>query len=619
MRALAPLAPLALLLAAGPALAQAPVRYEVEFLNAVHHEARITATFSDLGAGPLEVRMSRSSPGRYALHEFPKNVYGVTAVDGQGRPLTVTRPDPYGWTVAKHDGTVRFTYTLYGDRLDGTYAAIDATHAHLNAPAAFVWARGLEDRGISVTFRPPPGSGWKVATQLAPTEDPYTFTAPNLAYLLDSPVELSDFTLREWTVRSNGKEYTIRLALHHAGTEEEADAYAEMTRRVVDEQHAIFGELPDFEYGSYTFIADYLPWAAGDGMEHRNSTILTSARPLATGALQNLGTVSHEFFHAWNVERIRPRSLEPFDFERANMSGELWLAEGFTSYYTNLTLVRAGLIDVDEYARRISGMLDAVINSPGRRFHSLVEMGMLAPFTDAATSVDPTNRANTFVSYYTWGAAVGLGLDLTLRARTPGRTLDDFMRELWHAHGKTEVPYTPGDVRQALSRVSGDPAFADAFLRDYVYGRDVVDYETLLARAGFVLRRANPGRATMGQAALSFENGEIRVAGPTLIGTPLYDAGIDRGDRILSIDGQRIASAAELDALLASRRPGDTATIAFEQRGKRRTATITLVEDPRLEVVTFEAAGRPMTDEERQFRDAWLGSRQPAETRRASR
>src|SRR5690606_11407870 len=164
-------------------------------------------------ASPLQVRMSRSSPGRYALHEFAKNVYAVRATDSRGNPLAVTRPDPYGWTVSGHDGTVRFSYTLFADRADGTYSGIDNTHAHLNIPSTFAWARGLEDRPITVSFRVPRGSNWKVATQLFATDDPYTFTAPNLYYFLDSPVELSDFDVREWTVHDNGRDYTIRLAV----------------------------------------------------------------------------------------------------------------------------------------------------------------------------------------------------------------------------------------------------------------------------------------------------------------------------------------------------------------------------------------------------------------------
>jgi len=592
------------------AVAQAPVRYEISFPNAVHHEARILVTFADLPAGPLEVRMSRSSPGRYAIHEFAKNVYAVEATDSRGRRLEVSQSDPYGWVVSGHDGTVRFAYTLFADRADGTYSGIDATHAHLNIPATFAWARGLENRPITVTFQPPEGSNWKVATQLVPGDSPYTFTAPNLYYFLDSPIELSDFDVREWTVPgSNGRQYTIRIALHHQGSDEDFDRFAEMAKKVVADQIAVFGEPADFDYGSYTFIADYLPWVAGDGMEHRNSTILTSTRPLAgDGALRNLSTLSHEFFHSWNVERLRPRSLEPFDFERANMSRELWFAEGFTSYYDRLTIRRAGLLSDDDYAAAISGSIDAVVNSPGRRFHSPVQMSMRAPFVDAATSIDPTNTPNIFISYYTWGSMIGLGLDLTLRSRFEV-TLDDFMREMWRTHGKTEKPYTLDDIRAALARVTGDPGFAGEFMDRYITGTDVPDYEALLARAGFVVRKSAPGRATLGRVRFQSQDGQLFVATQTLIGSPIYEAGIDRGDRIISLDGRTVTSEADVAAILAGRSPGDRIQVTYEQRGQTRTATITLAEDPTLEVVTFEKAGMAVPDEVRAFRAAWLGSR----------
>jgi len=589
--------------------AQAPVTYEVRFPNAVHHEAEITVTFADLPPGPLEVRMSRSSPGRYALHEFAKNVYSVSAEDGRGRALTIARPDPYGWTVAGHDGTVRFRYTLFADRADGTYSAIDLTHAHLNMPATFVWARGLEERPIRITFHPPAGSGWKAATQLVPTDDPMTFTAPNLQYFLDSPTELSAFTLREWTITSGGRTQTIRLAVHHAGTEEDVDRYTEMAQKVVAEQIAVFGEAPAFDYGTYTFIADYLPYASGDGMEHRNSTILTSSGSIAANAAGLLGTLSHEFFHAWNMERLRSRMLEPFDFERANMSDELWFGEGFTSYYDDLTIKRAGLMDLDEYARGIGAVLNAVINSPGRRYHSPVEMSRLAPFVDAAVSLDPTNRANTFLSYYTWGTAIGLGLDLTLRTRFRGITLDDYMRALWQRYGQPEIPYTIADLERALAEVTGDSAFAADFFDRYIRGRDVPDYEALLAHAGLLLRKANPGRPTLGQAQIRYDGGQAYLVSGTLVGTPLYEAGLDRGDRIISLAGRPVRSDDDVNAVLAAHAPGDVVEIRYEQRGREVTATLRLAEDPRLEVVTYERAGRPVTAEIRRFREAWLGSK----------
>lgn len=606
---------IALALPATHAAAQAPVSYEVSFPNAVHHEAEVSVTFPQVPAGrPLEVRMSRSSPGRYALHEFAKNVYAVKAFDGRGRPLAVTRPDPYGWDVAGHDGTVRLTYTLFGDRGDGTYAQIDATHAHLNTPAAFMWARGLEKRPVRVTFRPADPK-WKVATQLAPTGDPYTFTARDLQYFMDSPVEVSDHDLRSWQVASNGKTYTIRLALHHAGTPAEAAAYTEMAKKVVAEEVAAMGELPEFDYGTYTFLADYLPQVDGDGMEHRNSTVVTSTRPLSSGAAANLGTISHEFFHAWNVERIRPRSLEPFNFERANMSGELWFAEGFTQYYTPLFLRRAGITSTEQYLPSVAGTINTVTLSPGRQLFSTVEMSMQAPFVDAAASIDPHNRGNTYISYYTGGAGVGLGLDLALRAR--GLSLDGYMQAMWREFGRHQdtvshtprKPFTLADLRATLAAYAGDRAFADDFFRRYVEGREVPDYERLLAPAGVLLRRAQAGRAWIGESAIGFEEGQATVGSYPIAGSPLYRAGLTAGDRIVSLGGRPVATRADVAAVLGARRPGDAVPIEWEGRAGRRTGTLQAAESPTLEVVTYEAAGRPVTDAMRAFRESWLGSK----------
>jgi predicted metalloprotease with PDZ domain len=597
-----------LLLPALPLAAQGSVHYDVSFPNAAHHEAQITVEYRRVPPVPLTIRMSRTSPGRYALHEFAKNVYGVRAFDGQGRQLPLLRPDLHQWTVPEHDGTVRFSYTLFGDRADGTYAGIDVTQAHLNIPAAFAWARGTVGWPISITFRPPPGSGWQVATQLVPTDDPWTFTSPNLGHFLDSPTRLSAMTWREWQVESLGKSYTIRLALAHDGTEAEADEYAALARRVVDEQHGIWGELPAFDHGTYTFIAAYNPWVAGDGMEHRNSTILTSTVPLGAGMLSQLGTLSHEFFHAWNVERLRPASLEPFDFGEASLPGELWLAEGFTSYYQNIAIRRAGIIDDDRYAGMLSGMLNAVINGRGRRFFSPVEMSAQAPFVDAAVSVDPQNRANTFLSYYTWGAAIGLGLDLTLRTRFPGLTLDSYMRALWERHGRPEAPYTMDDLVIALAELTSDPGFAEEFFGRHIAAPDVVDYAELLAAAGFRLRRALPGQASLGPLPLRVQDGRLIVAGSTLIGTPWYDAGVDREDRLIALDGEPLTSAAQVAALGNNRRPGETAALTWAKRGVERTAQVRFVESEQLEVVTFETAGEPVPPAARALREAWLGS-----------
>lgn len=472
-------------------------------------------------------------------------------------------------------------------------------------PASFMWARGLDRRPIRITFKPPEDSQWRVASQLFPTGDPFTFTAPGLQYFMDSPTELSDFTVREWTVSYGGRDATVRLALHHLGTDAEADTLAARAQKIVAQQIRIFEEMPRYDVGGYTFIADYLPWASGDGMEHRNSTILTSSASLATALAGLTGTLSHEFFHSWNVERIRPRGLEPFDFTRANMSDALWFAEGFTSYFGPLALTRAGIQSPADFAHSLSGGLSQVITSPARNYFSPAEMSMRAPFVDAATAIDPGNGVNTFISYYTWGANLGLGLDLTLRQKF-NRTLDGYMRLVWARYGKTEVPYTLADLERALADLTRDPAFAKDFFSRYIRGREVVDYKSLLAQAGFLLRPSKPGTAFLGLVQLDYGKDGARITGGTQIGSPLYRAGLDRGDVVISLDGQVLASDSVWQAVKAARKPGDSVPVSYRSRGRELTAQLAVDEDPRLDLVTYEEAGLPLSDEARRFRAAWL-------------
>jgi predicted metalloprotease with PDZ domain len=605
---------------AAPAFAQAPVAYRLSFPQPEHHWMEVEVTFADVPAGTLEVRMSRSSPGRYALHEFAKNVYDVHAADASGAPLAFTRPNPHEWDVPAHKGTVRVSYKVFGDRVDGTYLAIDRTHAHINMPAALMWARGLERRPVTVRFEQPPGESWRVGTQLYPGADAQTFTAPNMQYLMDSPAELSAFTMRTFTVDVGPRPPTFRIVLHHEGADAEVDAYARDTQRITREARAIFGEFPAFERDTYTFIADYVPWASGDGMEHRNSTVLTSTGSLRAARLTLLDTLSHEFFHAWNIERIRPRSLEPFNFDDENMSGELWFGEGFTSYYGPLILHRAGLTDLTDFSRTFENMIDVVVRSPARRIRSAEEMSQLAPFVDAASAIDRTNFENTFMSYYTWGAVIGLGLDLTLRDRTDGRiTLDDFMRAMWQQFGKSgervagyvEKPYTMSDLTATLAAVSGDAPFAADFFARYIQGHDVVDYARLLRRAGLVLRPRRPGAPFAGDLHLQGADGGVRVVSTVPAGSPWHDAGIERDDVIVSVANTTVRTTDDLHRLIQQRRPGDVLAVVFQRRGGRNaTGTLRLVEDPRLELVPAESVGQPFTDAQRRFRHAWLSSRQ---------
>ena len=586
--------------------AAAAISYRFTIPEPQHHWMQVEATFAGLDAAPLELRMSRSSPGRYAIHDFAKNVYDVHALDkdenGGGKELAIARPDPSGWTVARHGGTVTIRYKVYGDHVDGTYLAIDTSHVHMNMPAAIMWARGLDDSPATLSFEAPAGvtgRAWTVATQLHAGATSLEFTAPNLQYLMDSPVEFGPIVMRQFAAGSR----TFRVAVHHTGTNAEVDRFVQEVERVVREEGAIYGEYPAYEPGTYTFLADYLPYAHGDGMEHRNSTVMTSPSSLQSDRPALPGTVAPEFFHGWNVERIRPRDLEPFDLDRANMSGELWLAEGFTEYYGPLALQRAGLADMAETGHTFADLVDTVLTGPGRAVRSAEDMSRMAPFTDGGRTIDRTNWAGTVISYYPFGGAIALALDLTLRDRSDGKmTLDDYMRAMWRVHGKpggsregyVDRPYTSEDAEARLAEVSGDAAFARDFFDRYVRGREAADYRRLLERAGFVVRKRDAGRAWWGDIKIESRSDGARISALVPANAPAYAAGIDQDDTLLQLAGERVTSPEAVNIVLSRHRPGERVTIVYDRTGVT-SPPIVLAENPRVDVVAVEAAGGSLT------------------------
>ncbi|VXC90017.1 M61 family metallopeptidase [Sphingomonas sp. 8AM] len=595
------------LVLAMPAAAQESreVRYDLSFPDAAHHRAQIVATFRGVPAGPLRVQMARSSPGRYALHEFAKNVFAVTARDGAGRPLPLTRSDPYGWSVAGHDGTVVVSYTLFGNRGDGTYVQIDTQHAHLNPPATLMWASGFDAAPVRVRIVPP-DAGWTIATQLpAVAGQPNTFAAPGLQYLMDSPIEVARQEIREWPVGEGKQRYTIRLAVHHDGSPAEVDRLAAQVKQLIPQHRKLFGEWPRFDQGNYTFLADYTPQISGDGMEHRNSTVVTTPTPLDGTNAGQLSTISHEFFHAWNVERLRPRELEPFDFTRANATPSLWFAEGVTNYYGPLMLRRAGLTDIDNWAKATAGALNTVLFSPARRNGGPQEMSLRAPFADAATSVDPI-APDVFLSYYSYGQVVALALDLSIRQRFPKRSLDDVMRNLWQTFGRAERPYAPDDLRRAVATVTGDAGFADAFFARSVVGNALPDFTPLLAQAGLVLRAAAPQHGWIGAGGVSAMPAGVMLNAAPVPGSPLDAAGLDAGDRIIAVNGGPITDPAGWTTALDRLTPGATVAIRFARQGGEQQRSVRALADPCVEIVRVEATGGTLSGKQRTFRANWV-------------
>lgn len=571
--------------------------YVISFENAVHHEATVNATFTNLKAGEVEFRMSRTSPGRYALHEFMKNVYAVEVTDSKGNALDATRPDPYSWKVKGHDGTIKVSYTLFANRGGGTYAQIDETHAHLNIPATFMYAPSLSNDEIEITFNVREDLHWKVASQLKHVEG-NKYYARDLQYFMDSPTEISNHSVRSFEVDGQ----TVNFVLHHNGTEAEFDEFFEKVKKVVIQEKAVYGELPDYDYGEYSFLACYIPNASGDGMEHRNSTILTTTRSLAEGGMdRNIGTVSHEFFHCWNVERIRPQSLEPFVFEEVNMSGELWFAEGFTSYYTSLMICRAGLRTQEEYITRLSGSFNYVWNSPARKFFNPIEMSYQAPFVDAARSVDPNNRSNTFISYYSYGDMLGLALDLSLREND--LNLDDYMKLVWTNFGKNETPYIVQDLHNMLNEYAGKE-FGDHFFNNYIYKSDMPDMKRLFSNVGVSLTQ-DKNKVSFGASIR-----EGKIYGNAKIGSSAYNAGLENGDKIIKVGGFTLSKDLDFNTVLNKLKPNDAVNIVYERLGKTRETSVLLQESTSYTIALFEANDLELDDKKKAMREAWLNSKE---------
>jgi predicted metalloprotease with PDZ domain len=597
-----------------------PIFYSISFPNAVHHEAEVAMLIPQAPDGNFKVRMSRSSAGRYATHEFGKNIYNVTATDGKGKVLPLKQIEGDVYEVGAHPETVKITYTLFANWTDGTYASVDPSHAHLNMPATFMWVPGLEKRAIQIEFNDLDKYGWRVASQLKHEVD-RVYSAPDLQYLMDSPTELSDYKINSWdVVNTDGKTEKINLTVHSDDSQAVIDNFGKMVQKMVLEEKAVYGELPTYDYGEYTFLDDVHPTVSGDGMEHRNSTcIVQPAEKIEGNEVWLLGTFSHEYFHSWNVKRIRPKSLEPFNFEHANMSSELWFAEGFTQYYGEMLLVRSGFQKIDQYAGTIAGLVNSVLNKPASKVYSAPQMSRYSVFADAGVSIDPNNNNNVFTSYYVYGGAIALALDLRLRSDF-NLTLDDYMRTVWLNRGKIMKPYTIPDLQADLALVTKNPKFATDFFSKYIYGLDKNDYETLLAKAGLLLRKADAGKAWAGPLSVMQNRGRsgaARTAGSvglpilasTVKGTPVYDAGLDAGDIILKADGKDVTDAKSFIDIVAAKNIGDKLVVSYKNRTGNHETTVTIAENPNFEVVTYEKAGKELTKDQETFRNNWLSSK----------
>jgi predicted metalloprotease with PDZ domain len=574
--------------------AQDTIVYSLKTENIQHHELSVSVLFSNLEMDTLEIRMPNASPGRYAIHQFAKNLYDEKASDGKGNLLAIIRATPSSWKIPVKDGIVKFEYTLYANHADGTYAGIDASKLHLNMPAVFAYGVDLDQRAIGLKIDLSDQPEWSVATQLQKVQNDY-FTAPNYYYFYDSPTMVGKIIRREWEVDGQ----TIEVAMQHFGTEKELDNYVDWIKRIVIQEKAIYGELPRYDFGRYTFLISYTPWVFNDAMEHRNSTVCTSMGTLARHAPLLIGSIAHEFFHSWNIERIRPKSLEPFNFDEPNMSGELWFGEGFTNYYDELAQCRAGVITQENFLNTAADVYNSVKNAPGRTFRNPVQMSCNAPFVDAAKAIDETNYQNNFISYYTYGEFLGLALDLSIRSSFKNLSLDDYMRFVWLKYGKTEIPYTLKDLQQALADVTKSEKFANNFFESYIHNSEIPDMEALFGKMGINSMLEKEGKVHFGKVSLD-KYGAIE--NQLTKGTALYEAGLDKGDILVAINDMKISKELSLDALIEKLEINKEYKVDYVQMGQVKSGVFITKQDPEM-VLNFD---KKASSSNLKMLEAWL-------------
>jgi len=465
------------------------IAYRVAMPDPASHLFEVQLDVRGVDADTLVLQLPVWSPGRYARMDFARNVQDFTAGAG-GQPLAWDKENGSRWRVATGGApSVRVRYRVFANNLSGTFSVLDTAHANWNGASLFMYVDGHKPDPVRLTITPP--AGWHVINGASQALDQLQFVFPTYDHLIDTPTEVAP-AIDVDTFRVDGR--LVRVVVHHNGPQQEQrERFVRDVRRIVETQNRVIAPPP---LETYTFLFN-IGFPGGDGMEHLTSTQVINAAPWSWGdtILSGISTASHEYFHTWNVKRIRPAALGPFDYTREQYQPSLWVAEGWTQYYGEMTLHRAGIIGKEAMYARLAGMIRYNSETPGRKEMSARMASFHAPFWDGGAPPMETNRQNTVISYYTKGEALAMLLDLKIRAASRGaKSLDDVLRLLkartWDAPSTSYYlqgrGYTEADVEQAASEVMGSDLH-DWFER-YVGGVEELPWGETLPLAGLTLR-----------------------------------------------------------------------------------------------------------------------------------
>ncbi|MFL5578206.1 MAG: M61 family metallopeptidase [Gemmatimonadaceae bacterium] len=466
----------------------------------------------------LRLQLPVWSPGRYARMDFARNVQDFRAETGDGaRALRWEKGSGSLWRVYPAGASrVRVRYRVFANDLSGTFSVLDTAHANWNGASLFMYVVGHKADPVRLAVDAPPG--WMLMSGDATTPQQRDFTFESYDRLIDTPTEVAPSFMVD-SFRVDDRLY--RVVVHHNGPAPAGarERFVGDVRRIVTYENRVVAPPP---LRTYTFLFN-IGYPGGDGMEHLFSTQIVNSRPWTDTAqlLPGVTTASHEYFHTWNVKRIRPIALGPFDYTTEQHQPSLWVAEGWTQYYGDVGLGRAGVVPREAMYRTMAARIQLVSESPGRKERSARQASFDAPFFDGAAQPMKTNAANTFLTYYFKGEALAMLLDLEIRARTNNaRSLDDALRRLkqlswdqpnasYYLQGRG---YTEADVERAVSDVAG--ADFHPWFERYVGGVEELPWTETLARAGLVLTVTRDGDGAahyaLGEAPNATE-GERRV------------------------------------------------------------------------------------------------------------
>ena len=570
------------------------ILYSISPSNPAAHIFTVTCTIRQPDPEGQTLWLPAWIPGSYMIRDFAKNIVHLRASDAKG-DIKLTKLDKQTWRCSPCSAPLTVTYDVYAYDLSVRSAHLDTTHAYFNGSSVFVAVQGQEEQPVHVEILLPSqdcAKQWRVATTLPRIETPLfapgRYTARNYEELIDHPVEMTEFAEIQFDVA--GTPHHIVLS---GRQQADLERLAKDVQQICKTQVAVFGELPEME--RYIFLL----WVVGDGyggLEHRNSSsLICSRKDLPTknmasdsdGYITLLGLFSHEYFHTWNVKRIKPAEFIPYDLKQESHTRLLWAFEGITSYYDDLGLIRSGVIDDKKYFELLSKNITRVMRGSGRLKQNLRESSF-----DAWTKFykQDENSPNAIVSYYAKGAMFALALDLKLRELTDNRvSLDDVMRRLWHEYGKPGIGVDDNTIQNLVEEISGY-SLAEFFVR-YLDSTEDLPLAALLAQMGLDLKvrvaessddiGGTPPKTATGP---SFNLGAKFAADPQgakilviLDDGDLQRAGLAAYDVIIAVNGLK-ANKDNLATLLSPFSAGDKVEIHAFRRDELMTFQITLTQ-----------------------------------------